>query len=1464
MTIPLLDLGPAIGVPLDARPELLTELAPPTHPLALLPVRIETRFFARDGSSSELRVRIYPDQIHIDSHDPSLSAEEVAAGKRYWELRWRAAGTTDRLRSAWRTLVDRHGAGRAAWIARALAPTNPADAPTSPLDEGAALMNQPAFPNLGEPATVVRTPRARGLPTRWVATTYQGGQVLAVVAGNDIATDLAVGPDPDDALAPDDDPTQLAVDDGMRWMVDFDRAEELGMALRVPLSVPLESAAVDALVVVGVSDAAPTEGAERLAALLDAHHYTDGLAFVGPGTPTNNTTEERAGFTSRDARGEQSFALEWPDPAPEIGPVTDAGRLGSGLGLPTARVESTLGRIAGATASDEPLAAALQTALWPATWGYYLSQFTSVNEAGRDWVRGHARRFLRPAGVLPTLRCGRQPYGVLPVTSLAGFTASGDDARPTERLGQLLTGLRDQVWRPATFGAKRIGRSGDVDADVADVLRGGATSIDYAVRRALGPHFLSHLRLFLGEDLDGIGFFARLRQITSNLLNRVGVPGAVSLDLFVYEDAKSPLRVPLVRHGTDGTMEFVEALLGGDPNALATPVPDNSVPLLHALLRHALLREQAEAAARLLAGPTQSLAQLLTDAELVDLVPAPAPTPTWSWQRSQPMPGATPGRTVGEHLAGLANFDEPALSALGELREAMAELATAEPAAVERLLPAVLDTTSYRLDAWVTSLATRRLAELRTAQPEGLVLGAYGWVEHLRHEPQAAVTELPAGEPGPLSAPPDDPGFIVAPSLDQATAAALMREAHLAHGGSAESPFAIKLTSDRVRLAERLFEGVRQGIPLGTLLGYDVERRLHDAGIDEFIDDLRRIAPPPDKDGEQAVADRTQIDGLVLHRKWDEDADAVLAGIEGLAEGQPRREKLVKVLAWLAAAVDAAADAVTAEGVYQLARGNLARAATLDDVAGGIAPPPRLEFVRTPRTGTAITHRVAIVLDANATVDPASGWADTDHSPRAQAEPRLDAWAARMLGPAVGVDVVVAELDGAGGVVSEHRLPLSDLRLSALDFVWISGDAGATTELAQRAYAATVPSPAGATPALRLVLEPADDRTSGDRGRDLGDLLELAGAVRRLIAGARPLDGGDLQPAHADADRRADLDELEARVDAAHQALVARRDSLGALLDDPAPTVGAIRSELAAIAGFGVAAGTGTIAGADADPAPPGSAAFVSAGAVFADVKRRVADADREGIAASGESEQTRRERLLRRVQGVFGPGFIAVPVFRAPTAADLDASRRSPALLAADPLGAHTWVTRMERVRPGLARMTLPYRLAEVLGTGPMLDLAVAHVPHTGERGWVGLSLEAGDDGPSPDGVVSIVLAGAGDPADVDLGGPLAGMLVDEWTEVVPNRDETAGLAFRYDPPDAMAPQAMLLAVPPDPTKAWTVGSLNRVLLETLDLAHLRAVGPESIDTAGHFLPATMLAFNVDGDAVSTDPNTLITAAAG
>ena len=49
-------------------------------PLLLLPVRLETRYAS---GPHRLLVRIYPDDIHADGHEPALTREERALQKNY-------------------------------------------------------------------------------------------------------------------------------------------------------------------------------------------------------------------------------------------------------------------------------------------------------------------------------------------------------------------------------------------------------------------------------------------------------------------------------------------------------------------------------------------------------------------------------------------------------------------------------------------------------------------------------------------------------------------------------------------------------------------------------------------------------------------------------------------------------------------------------------------------------------------------------------------------------------------------------------------------------------------------------------------------------------------------------------------------------------------------------------------------------------------------------------------------------------------------------------------------------------------------------------------------------------------------------------------------------------------------------------------------------------------------------------
>ena len=112
-------------------PDVGTQLSfGPARPVVLFPVRLETRFFPQADGSSELRVRVYPDKVHIDSHEPELTADELTWGQHFWEQTWRAATDEARAKTAWQQLADRFDPPRAAWIARVLKPLNPDDRPS--------------------------------------------------------------------------------------------------------------------------------------------------------------------------------------------------------------------------------------------------------------------------------------------------------------------------------------------------------------------------------------------------------------------------------------------------------------------------------------------------------------------------------------------------------------------------------------------------------------------------------------------------------------------------------------------------------------------------------------------------------------------------------------------------------------------------------------------------------------------------------------------------------------------------------------------------------------------------------------------------------------------------------------------------------------------------------------------------------------------------------------------------------------------------------------------------------------------------------------------------------------------------------------------------------------------------------------------------------------------------------------
>src|SRR5207244_9215667 len=75
--------------------------------------------------------------------------------------------------------------------------------------------------------------------------------------------------------------------------------------------------------------------------------------------------------------------------------------------------------------------------------------------------------------------------------------------------------------------------------------------------------------------------------------------------------------------------------------------------------------------------------------------------------------------------------------------------------------------------------------------------------------------------------------------------------------------------------------------------------------------------------------------------------------------------------------------------------------ATVDALSRGDAQAPDVEVVRTPRSGTAVTHRLLVLADAPA----GTGWPADATQVRAKVEPALEAWTGSLLGPASRVRI---------------------------------------------------------------------------------------------------------------------------------------------------------------------------------------------------------------------------------------------------------------------------------------------------------------------------------------------------------------------------------------------------------------------------------------------------------------------------
>lgn len=1528
----------------ERTPEQLIQGWEDDIPVLLLPLRVETRWKTELRGGPELWVRVFPDDVAVVTHEKVLTDAEVEHGRAYWTA-LRAAADADARTEAWRALVDRFGANRGAWVALQTKPTNWDAAATDP-----QLAFEFPDPPLTKPDAWTTAPHTRVLPDRFVLLGWRTGERVLNEVGAAVDDVVVLGPSPLEdhdggpSITRDQVDKTLALGESFAWVRDFDAAVRRGLGFRVRLDERAVAGGFDQLMVLGVKHSASADDAKALVEdLVDNHHYSlPGFAVVRQGTPTNNTEGNESAYTRAGRGAEESAVTEVG--APLFAPVgdrtaaTDGQRLADYLGIGY----DPLLHVDGAALADNAEAVAMNRALYAGTLGYYLDHMLNevVSDDGLVAIRRHFTEHISGRGPVPTVRVGRQPYGILP-TSAFGRWRSDPSRGPAGRFDPFEATLYrvlarfDQAWSTLVPGLARVGAPGNGAAHLLDVLGLQPTSAELYQRVGYSWDYLRNLEQFAwgGRDfgdvlkmaVEGQAARALLTQLGYSPIRADGSPKPIPLLLqliwrhyHVQLDSKKliddqPLSEdagikPFDPARPDNYVDWLRANAADADKLEAQDFGGAQAPaaLLYLMLHFSLLMEAGRGIHRWLGLRDVQADELVRSRKFMNIGPEPSPS-AWEVFRA-PAHRVVAQEPSERSLLELIHFPQFAADEGQFVRQqldALAVLRGLPTARLERALVEHIDTLSYRLDAWQTSLFERRLHRQRRldAAPEerrtGVYLGAYGFLENVRPASGRRSRVSEERLPEPLRTGEDNlyvdaasGGYVHAPSLNHATAAALLRNGYLTHSApDRPDALAVNLSSDRARRARYLLDGIRNGQSLESLLGVQFERGLHDwttrPGQPVILDHvkpafraafpIRRTRVPQAADagvgaGAATVTEDHQVvNGLDLALS----TRAFPYGVTGLpvlsAEQQAAIEQEKD---GIANTLDSLRDVLTAEAAYQLALGNFDRAAAVVQSAANGTIPPDVEVLRTPRgTGLSFTSRLCVQLAPDVAANP---WPAVPMSQRALLEPALNNWAGLLLGDpttircrvsAVGPDGQVLMLNGSP---AQGTVTLTDLRVQPLDFVYMTrreAEESGVAELEARvryyfARARGVPDDA-------VVKIAFADHGADPAARSFGEALALSDRIRRLLGSARPLHAGHFQSASKDAPAppenpgRIDVAELRARVGASLTAVRALFPALqtavaNARASAAQATADALRAALVAVADAGFAY------------AVPRSAVGAGAAQIEALAQQAdsllaraaelgpVTDAALLRVDAPGGSADSKAAELAGAVRPWMGDDLLLLPRFvfgDSAAVAQAHAARDDLLTYVRDtagvPLPVDEWLHGAACVRPlvhefEMLRAIVDTRLAQPLQCSPL------QLPYHPGDAWLGAQYP-----PTTEILHDTVSVVQHLPQGFDASGPQCGLMVDEWVETVPNRQEVTGLTFNFDAPGSAPPQALLLAVTPEETGSWQWDDLVDTVLDTFRRAQLRAVEPDAVGdlpAIGTLLPAVMAEFSTGRSTVSLD----------
>lgn len=822
-----------------------------------------------------------------------------------------------------------------------------------------------------------------------------------------------------------------------------------------------------------------------------------------------------------------------------------------------------------------------------------------------------------------------------------------------------------------------------------------------------------------------------------------------------------------------------------------------------------------------------------------------------------------------------------------------------------------------------------QLEEQRTAGNPGTNLGSFGMLENLKPNTsfpgiyvEEVETTADANSPNyvylgsdPLTileyneernkivAPPrvnaENLGFIHGPSMNHAIAAAILRAGYGAHEGTAspDDALAINLRSDRVRKALFYIEGIRNGQDLAALLGYQFERSLHDldSGLDQYILDIRRKYPlvanglvddEPTESSIEAFEARNVVDGLKLIEAFRDDPTGWYTGT-GITNPSTEYDLIAGQIIEVANHMDALGDLMMAESMYQVATGNQERAGAAIKALGEGNAIPDPQIIKTPRLDKVYMQRKAIMFDV--CMGTSTSWPGTE-SPRSYSEPALNCWLKCQLPDPANVIInyqyTTLDIEGAE-IITDDQLTLSTLGLQPIDLVYMLTDQGGSEDGTQlSALINYIVIHNISQTEIPVSIKFIDRMGLTNDQITIFELLPLVRSLQEIIGNGRParpddflLEGDVYDVVQAASPTEGiDLTNVEARLtEAFGPAVTPGRKGLVDVITD-------LTTAKTNADGISDIVGNETLLD-DLREALLNAIHFATQGAIpeiaylyslevrdtlsvqatrvltqLSSIESVVNNAFVE-MSALTEIDD-RLDKLTEIGQALFGRGYKVLPEFKFYNKADIDLSRANLNLLSeGGDFAIEEWLQGIAKVRPKMSNYHLSSMVSESLldheRNREVIQLPV--ISNLDDR-WLSGKLPSGYE--IPDQAISLVLDLPNNYLTCEL---QSGIIVDEWSESIPEPEAITGLSFNYDQPNSEAPNTLLLAVTPEETGKWVWSDLMDTLDETLLMAKKRAIDPDIINensALGHALPAIVAAVEAADTAPGLDFSRNIVAA--